>query len=139
MRRLLLLALVTALAAAACGSSSGSSRPGGGGGGGGGQVVINGAGRSVTLTDAVSCHNSAEYGMTVFAGSREAGDDQADGISLTIPTNSSLVATISGSLNGKAFALGPDARGAVSGNSGTWSGTDILGSDSLFSGSFVCA
>jgi hypothetical protein len=108
-------------------------------GGGGGQVVITGAGSTVTLTSDVSCHNSATYGMTVFAGSQARGEGQPDGIALTILPDPSLNATISGSLGGRTFALGPDARGTVvNGNSGTWSGMDILGSNSLFSGTFTC-
>ena len=141
MHRISLVALVAVLSMAACGSSSTTPSPGatGSGAGGGGQVVITAPGVNVTLTTDVSCHNSATYGMTVFAGSREAGDGQADGISLTIPTDPSLNATISGSVNQKAFALGPDARGTVvNGNSGTWSGTDILGSNHFFSGTFTC-
>ena len=69
---------------------------------------------------------------------QEAGDGKPDGISMNIPDDPSLNATISGSLGGRAFALGPDARGRVESNSGTWSGTDILGSNARFSGTFTC-
>lgn len=165
MRRICLVALVAMLSMAACGPSGTTPTPSPVGGGvdvtpepapgstatatavptpgsntgGGGQVVITGAGVTVTLTSDVRCDNSATYGMTVFAGSQARGEGQPDGIALTIPPDPSLNAIISGSLGGRLFALGPDARGTVvNGNSGTWSGRDILGSNSLFSGSFTC-
>ncbi|MGD0248079.1 MAG: hypothetical protein ABSB75_03410 [Candidatus Limnocylindrales bacterium] len=106
----------------------------------GGQVTITSGGVTVTLTDA-TCHHAVVGGVgitSVLAGSQESGDGKPDGISMNIPDDPSLNATISGSLGGRAFALGPDARGHVEGNSGTWSGTDILGSGAHFSGTFTC-
>lgn len=108
----------------------------------GGQATITSGSVTVILTTGVSCHHAVVGGVgitTVFAGSQESGDGKPDGISMNIPDDPSLNATISGSLGGKAFALRPsDARGTVEGNSGSWSGTDILGSNALFSGTFTC-
>jgi hypothetical protein len=144
MNRLCLLALLAALSAA-CGTTTSTSSPGAGGGGstpaggggGSGTVVFTAGDVQVTLTDA-TCTFSATYGTTVLAGSRAAGDGQPDGISLTIPSDNTLVATISGSAGLKAFALGPDARGSVSGHSGSWSGTDIIGTRGHVGGTFTC-
>jgi hypothetical protein len=107
----------------------------------GGQVTITSGSATVTLTADVTCHHAVVGGVgitTVLAGSQESGDGKPDGISMNIPDDPSLRATISGSLSGRAFALGPDARGRVEGNSGTWSGTDALGSHASFSGTFTC-
>ncbi|MGA3058175.1 MAG: hypothetical protein ABSE70_09125 [Candidatus Limnocylindrales bacterium] len=97
---------------------------------------------TVTLTTGVSCHHAVVGGVgitTVFAGSQESGDGKPDGIGMNIPDDPSLNATISGSLGGRAFALrASDARGTVEGNSGSWSGTDGLGSNAVFSGTFTC-
>jgi hypothetical protein len=132
MRRIGLAALVAVVVAAGCGSS------GGGGGGGSGQVTIDAGGPSVTLTDA-RCFDTAEYGLTVLAGSQEHGEGKPDGISMTILHDPTLNATISGSLNGRPFALSAlDAKGTISGKSGTFSGTDSLGSGLMFSGTFTC-
>jgi hypothetical protein len=107
----------------------------------GGQVTITSGSATVTLTDA-TCHHAVVGGVgitTVMAGNQEAGDGKPDGISMNIPDDPSLNATISGSLGGRAFALrASDARGHVEGNSGTWSGTDGLGSNARFSGTFTC-
>jgi hypothetical protein len=154
------VALAAILSVAACGPSAATSTPSpgiwGGGGeptlapgatatpgasqAGGGEVTIDAGGRTVTLPGA-TCHHAVIGGVgitTVLAGNQEAGDGKPDGISMNIPDDPSLNATISGSVGGKAFALGPDARGHVEGNSGTWSGTDILGSGTHFSGTFTC-
>lgn len=168
MRRICLVALAAVLSVAACGPSSITPTPSPGiwdgdgedeGGGPtlspgvtatpdasssqavtGGQVTITSGSATVTLTDA-TCHHAVLGGVgitTVMAGSQASGNGQPDGISMNIPDDPSLNATISGSLGGRAFALGPDARGSVEGNSGTWSGTDILGSNARFSGTFTC-
>jgi hypothetical protein len=158
LRRLWLGALVVLLSVAACGSTGSTVVPGGGGGGvsiptptaspggggggesagvGTGQVVFSAGGTQVTLTGA-TCSFSSTYGTAVHAGDQQPGDGRPDGISISIPPDNSLHAVISGSVGGKAFALGPDARGSVSGRSGSWSGTDILGSNSHFSGTFNC-
>ena len=105
----------------------------------GGEVAITRGSGTVTLTTDVSCQDSELYGMVVLAGDQQSGDGKPDGISIMIPHDPSLHAVISGSVGGKAFALGPDARGTVvNGDSGTWSGKDILGSNIVFSGTFTC-
>ena len=161
MRRICLVALVAMLSVAACGPSNttptpspgiwdgngedgggptlapgATATPGGAAPQGGGQVTITSGSTTVTLPGA-TCHHAVVGGVgitTVMAGNR--GSDE---ISMNIPDDPSLNATISGSLGGTAFALGPDARGHVEGNSGTWSGTDILGSGVYYSGTFTCA
>jgi hypothetical protein len=46
--------------------------------------------------------------------------------------------TVSGRVGGKPFVLGNDGTGTISGDSGTFAGTDSLGGNGAMSATFSC-
>jgi hypothetical protein len=118
-----------AVPAASAAASTPTGSGAGAGAASGGTLTVTYAG--ATKTYAITSCEDSDGTITVFAG-----DPQADGASVVI-SNDGLPPTMAGSLGGNTWVGSTNLKAARSGKSGTFSATDLGGTDTI-EGSFTC-